>query len=353
VRRAEQHQRRSERHGREGLAGKPHRLAVVDGGGNPITGTVTLNAAGTAALPNGIGVRLFGGTTNNTIGLSTNGHGNVISGNASAGVGLYNTGTATNTVQKNIIGGDASALSPLPNTLYGVVIQEGAAGNTVDTNLIHSNGQHGIYLNNAGTSGNAIRYNRIGTTGINSAVNRGNGGSGIYFDTGSTNNIVISNTIAFNAGAGITVRPGSNGNSFWYLNEYSNGGLGIDLANPTGVGCTDGSGGGNQCVAAPVITAASNGHVNGAALPSAVILVYASSGDASGYGEGKNYLAVAVSDITGTWRADFNYDLCANYTSPFSVTATTKTTSGTSEFSQNVTVACSANSTIYLPLIRR
>src|SRR5262249_13028404 len=93
---------------------------VVDSSGNVIEGNlIGTNAAGSAALGNASGVYiLLGGADNNRIGGATVGARNVISGNSVVGVEVD---TINNQVLGNFIGTDASGSVALGNGIWGVV----------------------------------------------------------------------------------------------------------------------------------------------------------------------------------------------------------------------------------------
>jgi hypothetical protein len=114
--------------------------------------------SGTQALGNG-GDGVAAGS-NTTIGGTAAGAGNVISANAGAAISLIGNG---NLVQGNQIGTDLSGTQPLGNRGSGVVV--GGSNNTVGGttpgagNVIAFNGGDGVLID-AGT-GNAILHNRI------------------------------------------------------------------------------------------------------------------------------------------------------------------------------------------------
>ena len=76
------------------------------------------------------GVALFNGATDNTIGGTVTGAGNVLSGNDRFGVYLNGSGTSGNVVQGNLIGVNTAG-SVLGNTFDGVAVSNGAADNTL------------------------------------------------------------------------------------------------------------------------------------------------------------------------------------------------------------------------------
>ena len=83
------------------------------------------NAAGTAALGNGLSGITLQQSAGNTIG------GNVISGNGAgpshgSGIILFGPGSHDNVIQANFIGTDASGAKALPNISEGVSIIQGS-----------------------------------------------------------------------------------------------------------------------------------------------------------------------------------------------------------------------------------
>ena len=86
---------------------------------------------GTLARPNAKGVVVFTGPTNVTIGGTTAGSGNVISGNTGAiGVEITGSGSSNNAVEGNYIGTNAAGTAALGNDT-GVQIDSGASKNTI------------------------------------------------------------------------------------------------------------------------------------------------------------------------------------------------------------------------------
>jgi CSLREA domain-containing protein len=122
---------------------------------------------GTAALGNLDGVWLGGGAADNTIGGVTPGASNVISGNTLFGVSINNSGTTGNLVQGNYIGTDASGGTALPNNAGGVVVTLDASDNSIGGtdsgagNMIAFNGGPGVKAHPDAGTGNAILANAI------------------------------------------------------------------------------------------------------------------------------------------------------------------------------------------------
>ncbi|HEY4284495.1 MAG TPA: M12 family metallopeptidase [Chthoniobacterales bacterium] len=165
--------------------------------GNVVLGNyIGTSANGLAALPNGLGgLIVTGSSTNNLIGGTSVGARNVISGNLATGVWLIGTGVNQNTVRGNYIGLAATGNAAVPNETWGVYIREGAQNNLVADNVISGNGDEGLRIENAGTSGNVVQGNQVGTaSGGSSAI--GNGFAGVTIYNGATGNIIGGTTAA-------------------------------------------------------------------------------------------------------------------------------------------------------------
>ncbi len=133
------------------------------------------NSAGTSAVPNQIGVRIFE-TGGNRLGgsppKSTDFFGNVISGNSQLGVLIAGIGAANNVVAGNLIGTDTSGKKRLPNLLGGVSLGSDAASNqiggstAVERNIISGNNSDGIRISGVAlfpAHDNKVIGNYIGT----------------------------------------------------------------------------------------------------------------------------------------------------------------------------------------------
>ena len=212
------------------------------------------DVTGTVALGNFVGIWLNFGPSlgNSTIGGTTAGAPNVISGNRSHGV-LMTGDSRNNQLLGNLIGTDITGSNPLGNAGHGVSIEATA------------------------------RQNRIGGT----LTGQGN-------------------TIAFNAGNGVLVTgsPTANGNAIRRNAIYSNGLLGIDLG---GDGVTandpgDTDPGPNNMQNSPVITAVNtttgqttiNGTLNSTPSTGFGLNFYSNSAcDPSGSGEGATFFGMS------------------------------------------------------------
>ena len=148
------------------------------------------SAAGTAALGNQVGVYLTGGSSNNVIGGSTAADRNIISANTVDGVQIFGAGTSGNLIRGNVIGLDITGTVDLGNTNQGVAIFNGATNNWVggtgagEGNIISGNGGDGVIVNNNTSTGNRILGNSIyandglGIDHANDGVTANNGATG-------------------------------------------------------------------------------------------------------------------------------------------------------------------------------
>jgi hypothetical protein len=116
------------------------------------------------------GVYLEPGSGYNIIGGTAFGAGNLISANGSStypGDGVYLSSSNSNLVQGNLIGTDASGENGSGNAGYGVAILNSSfnliGGVTAGENLISANHLDGILVFGAGSAGNVIEGNFIGT----------------------------------------------------------------------------------------------------------------------------------------------------------------------------------------------
>jgi titin len=190
------------------------------------------NLAGTAALANGgDGVLVQNGATNNTVGGTAAGSGNVVSGNAVCGVYLKDPGTSGNVVEGDLIGTNAAGTAAVPNG-DGVEIELGAAQNTIGgtspnaRNLISGNTNNGVLLsgNGAFTEDNVVEENFIGTNAAGRS-SLPNGATGVLISGGAVDNTIggassaAGNVISGNAGDGVMVSDAGTSNNTIQYNE--------------------------------------------------------------------------------------------------------------------------------------
>ena len=154
---------------------------------------IGVDVNGTASLGNtNQGVALFTGFahTNNAIGAAAANAGNVLSGNGNDGVLIGNAGTTGTLVQGNFISTNAAGTAPIPN-LRGVEITVSVSGNTIGGavagagNVISGNTANGILINGA-SNNNTVHQNIIGRNATNTgAVANGAGGVRIEHSSGN------------------------------------------------------------------------------------------------------------------------------------------------------------------------
>jgi len=299
------------------------------------------DSSGTASLGNEeYGVFIHAGATNNTIGGDTSGALNLISGNGMAGVWIEDVGTLENQVLGNYIGTDVSGTVSLANAQCGVFIQNEATDNTIggDTpgalNLISGNGRVGVWIEDVGTSENQVLGNYIGidVSGIASLSNKE---FGVFIGFGATGNTIgISNTIAYNALAGVVI-SGTNTlyNTVTRNAIHDNGGLGIDNIN-----------GGNAKLAPPAITMVISTSISGQAQPSQIIEIFSDHAE-----EGRWFVGDVMVGGDSVFTLTYSGILSGT-----NLTATATDTGGnTSEFSTPVPVVIGGRERIFLPIIVR
>ncbi|MBU0678631.1 MAG: hypothetical protein KJ626_10995 [Verrucomicrobia bacterium] len=156
------------------------KLAGTNGWGAIIRGNlIGTDAAGTGRMGNAQGIHVDN-LPFVTIGGSSAGDRNVVSGNRAHGIFLQNRGCHDTSILGNYIGTDSSGSIPMSNKFTGIFI-ESAPSNIIGTvsagNLISGNGQEGLRISGALSVGNVVRGNFIGTdvTGTLPVGNRRNG----------------------------------------------------------------------------------------------------------------------------------------------------------------------------------
>jgi hypothetical protein len=176
---------------------------------NVVTGNyIGTDVSGLAAVPNsavnGRGVvRIEGGASDNLVGGSADGAGNVISGNSNTlSVEITGIGSDRNKVQGNLIGTDRTGNAPLPNQPVGVVVSGGARWNVIGTdgdgvndategNVISGNQRYGVIIGDPGSDYNVVAGNIIGLGKDGSTVI--SNGTGVIIFNGATGNRIGTN----------------------------------------------------------------------------------------------------------------------------------------------------------------
>jgi parallel beta-helix repeat protein len=370
------------------ISGNSRGVDILDSGtsGNTVKGNyIGTDASGTGALPNGTGVTIKAGAEGNTVGGTTAGERNVISGSDRAGVFISDDPTSGNTVKGNYIGTDATGTSALGNT-WGVEIVSVGQANTVggttaaernvisgngdgvliysssdivvkgnyigtnasgtgalpngsgvsiqrhgdhstiggttagERNVISGNLEEGVFISDSGTTGNVVKGNYIGTNASGTA-GLPNGAQGVAIGVGAQDNTIggtaagEGNLIAYNEDDGVWVYgTDATGNTIRGNSIHSNGDMGIVNSN-----------GGNGELAPPVITGF--GSVMGTACAGCTVDIYSDDED-----EGRVYEGSTTASGTGNWSFSGSLD------GP-NITATATDADGnTSEFSAPVAI---------------
>jgi CSLREA domain-containing protein len=214
----------------------------VDATGNTVRGNfIGTDPSGTADLGNNIGMALTN-ALNNTIGGTTAEARNIIAGNE-AGISI--SGGSGNKVQGNYLGTDASGTTGLGN-FQGVILSN-TPNNTIGgttagaRNIISGNSTWGIRISDAESTGNKVQGNYIGISAAGDTV-LANGNDGVRIQADADDNTIggtaagAGNIISGNDGDGVEVRfdsgfdaDAATGNRILSNSIYDNDALGIDL----------------------------------------------------------------------------------------------------------------------------
>ena len=114
------------------------------------------------------GIQISNGANSNTIGGASATDRNVLSGNTQYGIWISDANTTGNVVLGNYIGTSADGLAALPNGLGGLIVTDSSHDNTIGgtsagaRNVISGNRDAGVWLIGAGVNQNTVRGNYIG-----------------------------------------------------------------------------------------------------------------------------------------------------------------------------------------------
>ncbi len=201
----------------------------------------------------GNGVIFGSGATGNLVGGTAAGAGNLISGNRSDAVGFFDAGTNGNRLEGNFIGTDATGTFALPNNSAAVWIGAGASNNIIGgdnpaaRNVISGNNGDGVSINNAESSGNVVRHNYIGTNATGNGL-LGNFYNGIVMVSGTNNNLIANNLISSNGGSGVVINDLGTSNNLVQGNLIGTDANGAAALPNNGVGVWIGYGASNNIV---------------------------------------------------------------------------------------------------------
>jgi len=252
------------------------------GTGNLIIGNfIGTNISGTEAISNHQGIFMSSESNHNFVGGTTPAERNVIS--AAERAGIWMEGAELNFIIGNYIGTDVGGTVALDNQGIGIDSKSGKY-NVIQGNLIAGNQEAGVQIH--GSAFNHLRANRIGVAVDGASplpndlgvkiVAASNTVGGLYPEDG--------NIIAFNTGDGVQVWTYS-GNTIRHNSIYSNY-SGIHLCD-----------GGNNLLAAPIITQVLLGYVSGTACPGCIVEIFSDEDD-----EGRVYEGNVIADSNGNWR---------------------------------------------------
>ena len=163
---------------------------------------VGTDVTGTTALANGrVGVLVNG--AGDTVGGSTAGLGNVISGNGNLGVQYFGAATTSGVIEGNKIGTNAAGTAAIPNKSDGVLVNAQASNVLIGTNgdgvndalernIISGNTFWGVQIDGAGTNNNVVAGNYVGTD-VTGTLPLGNSQVGVGITGGAQSTIIGTN----------------------------------------------------------------------------------------------------------------------------------------------------------------
>jgi hypothetical protein len=342
-------------------------VAIDSSNGNVVQGNfIGTDPSGTVPLGNAVGVFVgFSNAAGNTIGGAFPGAGNLISGNFGDGVLVNPAIGGGNAILGNRIGTDASGTISLANGGDGVhILGNGiTVGGTTRgaRNLISGNLNDGVFLDGASScliEGNFIGTDASGTEPIGNGVDGVAATFSFFTFTSALNNTIggisarAGNIIAFNGHNGVTVGTftfdSSTGNAILSNRIFANGALGIDLGDD---GVTPNSPGGhtfgaNDFQNFPVLLAfvdfgtssAIKGTLNAAPSTLYTIQFFGNhAADPSGFGQGQFLLGTMQVTTDATGNAAFQFNTSAPPAVLKFASATATDSSGnTSEFAQDI-----------------
>ncbi|TAK66454.1 MAG: hypothetical protein EPO24_01475, partial [Bacteroidetes bacterium] len=311
------------------------------------------DVTGNADIGNGgSGISVY--SKNTLVGGSIPGSGNLVSGNDEAGIQvLYARGVV---IESNVVGTNASEDTVIGNALSGIFMNSffDTTNYIIRNNVVCGNGGDGIHVGNTDYPGNVIYGNYVGT---NRSENKrlGNLGNGIVTNNASFWSIGGTgtnegNVVAFNGQHGVLIsNTGLDTSDQVRRNSiYANGYLGIKHGSldyiPTPNDSLDADPGSNNSQNYPVFTQVErdsaivylSGTLN--SYPNAIFTLEFftnDSADASGYGEGKNFVGSmnVATDSAGNTTFFDTLDI-ANAPGECMTATATDFYGNTSEFSQ-------------------
>ncbi len=203
--------------------------------GNQVLGNyIGVDANGGQALVNnGDGVEILGGASTNTIGGTAAGSRNVISDNPT-GINISGTTTSGNIIQGNYLGPDPTGTVEYFTQNYGVFVFDApntiiGGSATGAGNLISGNQSAGIWLYEDGTAGTVIQGNLIGPN----AAGTGNLGNSTGIEVGGPVGLVTNTTIGGTSSGAGNVISGNGSSGIWVRFSSDNTLIGGNLIGTT------------------------------------------------------------------------------------------------------------------------
>ena len=216
------------------ITGWSNRGIELSGAGSNLVAGDYIGTDGTTALPNGAaGLIVDAASVGNTIGGTVAADRNLVSGGSSRGITISGSGTNGNLIEGNFIGTNAAGTSAIPNQLDGVLVVNGATGNTTGgtspgtANLISGNTLAGVDITAASQNpivGNLIGTDASGTKSVPNQKGVGLGGGAPFNPVGGTTP-AARNVISGNTDRGVVIGAAGSNN-----NTVSGNYIGLDVA---------------------------------------------------------------------------------------------------------------------------
>ena len=325
------------------------------------------DAIGTNRLPNGMGLEFVNNSWGNTVGGVQAGAGNLVSGNNGDAIKI-DGGSYGNVIQGNLVGTDVTDSTALVNFGKGVDINgdDNTIGGTTpgSGNVLSGNSSNGIVLVFSSASGNLMEGNSIGTN-LAGTIPIPNQSDGIQLFFSASDNTIggtasgAGNIIADNQGEGVTVglSPGDQcvGDAILSNSIFGNSQIGIDLGGDGVTLNTPGSPhtGPNNLQSFPVLNEAVAftgtstvivGSLNSSPSETFTLQFFSNpTADPSGYGQGQTLLGTTTVSTNTSGNASFQVSFPVVVPAGYAISATaTDSTGDTSEFAQDVTVIAAA-----------
>ncbi len=216
-------------------------IVLMTAGNDLIQGDlIGTNLSGNASDANGGDGIAIVNSTNNVIGGTAPGQGNILSGNGFEGVEINGQAAAGNVLLGNLIGVGRDGSTPIGNAYDGVFIDQGSSnlvgGTTAGAaNVIAANRAVGVQILGPQGGRNVIQGNLIGLNAAGTS-DLGNSYDGIYVDN-SPNNVIggtsaaARNVISGNHETGIRIQ-GANASGNFVAGNW----IGTDISGERGLG---------------------------------------------------------------------------------------------------------------------